>query len=551
MSMLNWRGREPVLPVLILIVVVLACLIPFLGKAFNMDDPLFVWCARHIQSSPCDFYGFNLNWEGKEAPMAAVTKNPPLAAFYLALVGSLLGWSESALHAGSLLPALAAVIGTFYLARGFCSHPLWAALTVATAPAFVLSSTGIQCDTMMLAFWVWSVFFWMEGLRSRNSAKLCLASILIAACCLTKYFGLSLIPLLLAYSLPEWRRIGWRLLYLLLPVLAFGTYEWLACRLYGRGLLLDAATYSTHYRVGGELLARLLAGLAFVGGCMIVLLAAAPLLWGTKRLLAGVAAVGVTAVLVVAMKKVGMLSTLHFGNAKWLFLAQLSLAVVAGASVFFLAAADWQSRKTPESALLFLWIAGTFVFCCFVNWTVSGRNILPMLPAVALALVRRLETIESLGETGGVRPQRLLAPLGGSLAIALVVAQADYKWADSARNMASILKQELGAVSSGIRFEGHWGFQYYMERLGAKALDRLDLRLVPDQVIVVPRDNSYLFSLPQDCVVPWRVYETQASTWLSTMNGRTGAGYYSDAWGRLPFVFGPVPAEEYLVFRVK
>jgi hypothetical protein len=35
------------------------------------------------------------------------------------------------------------------------------------------------------------------------------------------------------------------------------------------------------------------------------------------------------------------------------------------------------------------------------------------------------------------------------------------------------------------------------------------------------------------------------------MNGSAGAGYYSDGWGPLPFVFGPAPAEDYLVFRAK
>ena len=80
---------------------------PFLDKALHIDDPLFVWCARHIQSSPLDFYGFTVNWEGREALMATVNQNPPLASYYLALLGSLFGWNEVALHAGFLMAALA------------------------------------------------------------------------------------------------------------------------------------------------------------------------------------------------------------------------------------------------------------------------------------------------------------------------------------------------------------------------------------------------------------------------------------------------------------
>jgi hypothetical protein len=88
-----------------------------------------------------------------------------------------------------------------------------------------------------------------------------------------------------------------------------------------------------------------------------------------------------------------------------------------------------------------------------------------------------------------------------------------------------------------------------MEKLGAKALDRDDLHLSPNEVIVVPVENSCLFPLPGDQVAPWSEHEFTASKWLTTMGA--GAGYYSDGWGPLPFVFCSVPAEKYLVFRVK
>jgi len=201
MKTLKRTVPDTVSPFLILPAVTLACLLPFIGKAFHIDDPLFVWCARHIQSAPFNFYGFNLNWDGCEKPMAAVMQNPPLTAYYLALVGLLFGWSEMALHVGFLLPAVAAVIGTYFLARNFCSHPFAAALVVVATPAFLIASTSVMCDTMMVAFWVWAIFFWIEGLKQNAPVKLCLAGLLIAACGLTNYFGFCLIPLLLVYSL--------------------------------------------------------------------------------------------------------------------------------------------------------------------------------------------------------------------------------------------------------------------------------------------------------------------------------------------------------------
>jgi 4-amino-4-deoxy-L-arabinose transferase-like glycosyltransferase len=547
MKTLAPKAPHTVVSLLILTAVTLACLFPFIGKAVHIDDPLFIWCARHIQSDPFNFYGFNLNWDGHEASMAAVTQNPPLAAYYLALIGSLFGWSEIALHTGFLLPALALVLGMYFLGWNFCSHPFWAALATVAAPVFLLSSTSVMCDTMMMAFWVWSVYFWMEGFKTGNPAKLCLTALLIAACSLTKYFGMSLIPLLLTYSLLERRRIGRWLVYLCLPVLALAFYQWLTHRLYGQELLLNAVAYATQRRVGGELPSKLLTGLAFAGGGMVILLTAAPLLWDRKKLVAGIVMAVMVGLLVLTMKKVGVFPVIDAGNVNWLFVIQISLLVTAGTSLVLLVVADWLRQKTPASALLGLWVAGTFVFACAVNWTVSGRNILPMLPAVSLLLMRRLEARELLHRWSGTR--LLWGPLGVSLLIALLVARADYELADSARTAAAFMTQKLGVTPNTIWFEGHWGFQYYMEKLGAKALDRHGPSLSSNEVIFMPARGSYLFFLPENQFAHWFKHEFTASKWLATMSA--GAGYYSDGWGPLPFVFCSAPAEEYLAFRVK
>jgi len=77
-----------------LTLVVLAALVPFLSKPFNFDDPLFVWTARQIQAHPGNPYGFQVNWYGSSEAMWGITKNPPLACYYLALAAGILGWSE-------------------------------------------------------------------------------------------------------------------------------------------------------------------------------------------------------------------------------------------------------------------------------------------------------------------------------------------------------------------------------------------------------------------------------------------------------------------------
>src|SRR5580658_2493448 len=83
---------------ILLAVAVLTCLAPFSGKAFNIDDTLFVYEARQIAQYPLDPFGFKVNWFLDAVPMAYETKNPPLASYYIAAAALIVGWSERALH---------------------------------------------------------------------------------------------------------------------------------------------------------------------------------------------------------------------------------------------------------------------------------------------------------------------------------------------------------------------------------------------------------------------------------------------------------------------
>ena len=154
--------RRSLAPALVLS---LACLAPFAGKAFHIDDPLFVWTAQHIREQPRDFYGFSVNWYFFSMPMSEVTKNPPLACYYLALAGAVFGWSEISLHIALLLPAIGMLWGTYRLAEFFGSRPLVAALVTLLTPAFLVSSSTVMCDTILGCFWVWALVFWERASR--------------------------------------------------------------------------------------------------------------------------------------------------------------------------------------------------------------------------------------------------------------------------------------------------------------------------------------------------------------------------------------------------
>jgi hypothetical protein len=181
--------------------VVLAALGPFLAKPFNLDDPLFIWVAQQIYLHPTNPYGFDVNWAQTVFPMWNCTENPPLACYYLALGAGFFGWSEIGLHFAFVLPALAVICGTHRLARHFCDRPMLAALATLFTPVFLVSSLTVMCDVLMLAFWVWAVVWWVEGMERDDFGRLAVSGLFIALAALTKYYGMCLVPLLGAYGL--------------------------------------------------------------------------------------------------------------------------------------------------------------------------------------------------------------------------------------------------------------------------------------------------------------------------------------------------------------
>ncbi|HWI60003.1 MAG TPA: glycosyltransferase family 39 protein, partial [Bacillota bacterium] len=393
-------------PTIWLVILVVGCLLPFVNKAFHIDDPLFLWTAQRIHAAPGDFYGFKVNWFGLEMPMIDAMCNPPLMSFLIALASSVVGWGEVPLHLVFLLSAVAAALGTFQAAKRFCAHPLLATSLMVLTPCFLLCSTSLMCDVTMIAFWVWAFVFWERGLTSRRYANFLWAGLLAGLCVLTKYSGLSLVPLLLAYAMIRERKVGNWAFAMLVPVLMLSVYEGIAYRTYGVVLFQQAADFSRQVNPTAlaQIPSRLLGGLTFTGGCLLPALLLLPRLWSRRVLLAGTAlfllvflghpllkslwlGVGGHGVSMAALTRDAQLTL----GASWLLELQRTTWLFAGLSIAALAVREYWEHRDATSALLGLWIVGVLVFASVFNWTINGRSILPMLPAAGMLLARRLE----------------------------------------------------------------------------------------------------------------------------------------------------------------
>jgi 4-amino-4-deoxy-L-arabinose transferase-like glycosyltransferase len=529
---------------LLLGLLTLLCLLPFMGKAFHIDDPLFVWAAQQITKHPFDPYGFKVIWSTTLMPMAEVTKNPPLGAYFGALIGSIAGWSERAMHIGFLLPALTLVLATYHLARRFTSSAWIAAAATLLTPGFMICSSGVMCDTMMLAIWVVAVLFWIKGLEPFSPGYLLASAILMAACPLTKYFGMALVPLLFVYSLVRLRRLGSWILFLLIPICTLAGYQMWTHSLYGRGLLSDAAQYTNSLPQvpGPSRLAKSFVGLAFLGGCSLTGLTFVPFLWSRKQISAGAVLSGLAG-LAIWKGWIHLQSTASQDH--WFAVCcQLILYFAGGISVLALAGADFCKKRDADSLLLALWVFGPFIFATFLNWTINARSILPLIPAVGILLARRLTWIPLPPWLRN--PRLLIIPLVLSGALSLAAAVSDAELAGSAREAAELVHNQSSLSGpANIFFEGHWGFQYYMQLYGAQPVDVQTFRFTPGIVIAVPQNNTHIFRFPAGVPISQQIVEIKINPWIATMSPAVGAGFYAAVWGPLPFAFGVVPPERY------
>lgn len=542
-------------PQLALALLTVLCLLPFSGKPFHIDDPIFVWTAQHISKHPLDFYGFAATWWSRATPMWQIQQNPPLAAYYMALIGLLAGWSERALHLGFIVPAVVVVLTTYHVARRFTRRAWIAAAVTLVAPGFLVSATGLMCDVSMLALWLLAIIFWLKGLDPQpQPAYLTIAAFLIAACALTKYFGISLVPLLFVYTLVRQRSFrGW-IAYLAIPLVILGGYEFYTYKLYGYGLLSLAAGSPSIRRLGATTITvvrrtyfrpaeaplRCVVGLAFAGGCVLPGLTFVPLLWSRRQILWGGLVSGLFALAF-------FFGWIHLGDT-WLHAhrgrisVQLFFYVAGGLSILSLAVADFWKRR-DAALLLGLWIFGTMLFAVVVNWDVNARTVMPMIPAVAILLARRVEGIQRWQVA--ILPASLIV----SAAISLWVAAGDMALANTARAGARYAREKTREDSAAVWFEGRWGFEYYMQQFGARPVEPEADQCHFGDLVVIPKYNTAQFPFPlkttQEETVGFNIH-----TWVTPMNPDAGAGFYFSGWGPLPFVFGPVPTEEYFTSRV-
>jgi 4-amino-4-deoxy-L-arabinose transferase-like glycosyltransferase len=531
----------------LVLLVVLVVLVSFSDKPFFIDDPLFLRAAEQIQKHPGDFYGFKVNWWRSATPMVENFFNPPFACYYLAAAAAIAGWSERSLHLAFLIPVILVVPGIYQLARRHCRRPALAAGISVLNPIFLLCASTLMCDTWLMAFWVWSVVVFEKALDGRRLSLFILSGALAGMAYLTKFPGIALVGLLLAYGVLKERRFGRWVLAPSVPVVFALAYELITWRVYGVPHFIHATFYS-----GGEAMRQLwwtktLVGLNFLGGGFpIVLLFSAwlwrPFHWG--------AFASLVLALVVVIPHVPAFSAVvgEEQGSNWWVIGQASIWIGSVVMLSCVAGACLLRDRSPASWMLVLWFFGVLIFAVFLNWTVNGRSLLPLLPAAGILLVRALDALSGPPSKHG---PVLALPLLPAVVISIFLLDADTKVARSDRENALKLHAKYAAPGRVVWFEGHWGFQYYLEQLGARPLDLARPEIAPGDVLLVPNYGPAVETPDLKVFELIHAREYLPNRRLTTVNLPAGACFYASARGPFPFVFRRLTPEQCFVFRLR
>jgi len=535
----------------LLTAIVLVTALPFVRRAYFVDDYYFVTMARGIVQDAVRPYDFisddagigNVGWERGQRPRMV---NPPLFHFYLAGVIELFGDASWKLRTASLLFSLMAVYAMYYVGKRIVPDPLGPVILMAATPAYWLTSYSLLIDGALVAFLLVSVLAFMTGQEKRRVTWIVASGFLMGLTMLVKYFGVIVVVLVFLWQVLDRERRNWKPGYLAYAVFLVVQllWAWWNVYTYGQSHFLAALPrgMSTPSVVSWAQKSVVLA--SFVGGSLIFVLAAWPMLWRVSK-----AWWACTLALTGALYAL-FLSRLGGFDGTQAFL--LSLFIGGTMSYLVVMARSLKPEQNKNHAFLMCWVLiGLLELVIVMPWT-AGRYLLCVLPAMCWAFSLMVKKIKwrGLWET----------TLAVTFLMGALVAHADYVQANTIKSLAKQLQEKAGELQAlAPRPRRTWyyladtfdGSQPYLGPLGwqnvlpHQKFNRGDLFLR-----AYYRKSSW-WNVDEELkhFRPVMTLELRSRNPIRVMDVPASAGFYASCWGALPWTITNHPLERFELYQ--
>ena len=465
--------KERALEWSLVLLLVGAVTLPFLGKAFHIDDTFFHRVTENIVRDPMDPYAGEIDWWHRPASIFQSDSNPPLLNYYLAPFSARTETPEFALHAAMVPFYLLLAVSVLALGRRFTASPGWVLLFTMTSAGFVVSG-NVMRDVPAAALGTAAVAAVVLGTDRNHHRLLLLGSLLAGMAILTKYSALVLLPVIYFYPILERkpRLIAWAAV----PAAMFAIWCLHNHLVYAE--LHIASQWGRGFNRPGHGWRDNAYGLPVVAGSLLYLLPALLARSLARRdqfTLAGIGAVTLIGWWLVESYTSGG------AGAQFLFWALTGSALIFVCSVEGVRTAlpllrDRGDPEASDSLFLIVWLFGPLVFSTV---SVPFQAVRHFLPAFAPLVLLGFRYLRSPGAGNAIFDRSILAALlAAQAAVTFLVARIDADFADSYRDFAPRAGERLAterasraeAGGATVWFLGHWGWSYYAEKAGFRQL---------------------------------------------------------------------------------
>jgi len=526
--------------------VLLATLIlfPFLGKAFTIDDTVFLFEARHALVDPLHPTAFEMTWEHAPDRVSRMVPTGPVMAWLL-VPSVLAGGSEWLAHAVQLVMLWIAILATVSLAFRLGLPSVWATasgmLLVAMPAVLGMAGTAMP-DVSAMAFGIAGIerFVAWNGDRRLHqgiAAALFLGIAPLARSHNVAIFGVGVLFLVRdVFSISAWKSRSWTswLPLIIAPLISASVHAVTNDPVPNAGSIVEAAIrYSSTARITSN-------SIAYATHWVLALPFALP--WTVLRWREILRRPMV--ILSASMAAIGLLFQTHLGNAPYALAPVVGLGVLAIVDVL---EDSWLRRDGLQFALG-IWLLIPLSAVVYAH--LPSKYLLVSAPAAALLMGRKLSS-----RGGRISWLVLGTTILFGVGLGVAILRADAAFAGLGKRAATELIAPRIAAGRQVWFVGRWGFQWYAEKAGARPVTLTSPYPAPGDVVVVS-----VASARSDAVLGMIGARYSNLTFVAhledsrpggrIMNKRLGAGFYSNVSGYWPWVWGKSMIDAFDVWQI-